>query len=231
MAIIKLASPITGIRGTLGGVIYSAARSGPYCRQWSRPPRQRTAAQTTERALWSAAPSIWRDTLTPTQRGDWNTYAAAPAQALTNSLGETYYAHGYAWFLRLSVHLVRMGRSIIAAAPTGSTPATPTISTFVPDSGASGSTTITYPASEWSGYDMVLFTAQSQGEGVLTKTSQFFETYLDQSPGSSSQTFQSEIEAVWGAIQIGQRYHLWGYRQNSEGRRSAPQAISATVTA
>ena len=230
MAIIKLAGFLSGIRGTVAGEVYSANSSGPYVRAWSRPPRQRSSLQSFQRALYSIWPAVWRDTLSAANRAAWNVYAAAAPQELTNSLGETYYANGYNWFVRLSTHLMRLSRSPIVTPPAAGTPATPTLDAFTAETGDVADTSIDYPNKEWDTFDMVLHIAQSRTAGELLKYSDFFEVHTTQTPDDDTETIQTPLEGVFGAVYIGQRYHLRAYRQSTEGRRSAPACISATVT-
>lgn len=127
MAIITLAAPLSGLRGTLGGVVYSANGTTPYARAWSRPTTPLTLSQSAQQMLWSQLPSLWRD-LSSAQRAAWDTFAALPAQALTNSLGATYYASGANWFTRCNARLLAMDTSTITAVPTQARPSAPTIS-------------------------------------------------------------------------------------------------------
>lgn len=71
--------------------------------------------------------SLW-NSLTSVQRAAWDTFAALGAQALTNSLGETYYASGWNWFCKTNVRLLRVGRSTISATPTIARPSAPAYS-------------------------------------------------------------------------------------------------------
>lgn len=129
MAIIKIGAPLSGIRGTLGGITYSENGSGPYAKQWSRPVNPRTGLQTQERGFLARMPGLWA-ALTDAQRADWRTFAEDPAQEKTNSLGEAYYASGYNWFCQCNVSLLRVGRATIQPAPTQAQPAAPTIDDF-----------------------------------------------------------------------------------------------------
>ncbi len=74
-------------------------------------------------------PQLWA-AITPVQRAAWRTFAADPAQELTNSLGEAYYASGYNWFCKCNVRLTRIGLALREDAPVGARPAAPTINDF-----------------------------------------------------------------------------------------------------
>jgi hypothetical protein len=70
-------------------------------------------------------PALW-NALSSAQRTAWDTFAALGAQALINSLGETYYASGYNWFVKCNVRLLRVGRTPISAVPVTARPSAPT---------------------------------------------------------------------------------------------------------
>lgn len=129
MAIFKLAPPLAGIRGTIGGQVFSANKSGPYIKLWARGSNPSSGKQTTERAFVGGMPGLWA-ALSDPQRAAWRTFAGDPAQELTNSLGEGYYASGFNWFTKCNVRLTRVGRATIQAVPTQARPAAPTTDDF-----------------------------------------------------------------------------------------------------
>lgn len=129
MAIAKIAPPLAGIRGTVGGLTYSANKSGPYVKLWAKGSNPRTPKQSQQRANIAQWPQEWRD-LTAGERLLWNIFAALPAQDLVNSLGETYSASGFNWFTKCNSRLDRIGRGAITATPTQARPAAPTVDDF-----------------------------------------------------------------------------------------------------
>ncbi len=142
MAIVKFAAPISGLRGTVGGLIYSANGSGPYVKAYAKPPNPRTPLQTRQRANLGSLPAGWQ-ALTPTQKTDWNTFAALPAQDLINALGETYSISGWLWYVKTNLRLDRTGQTRNVTEPTQARPAAPTISAFrVTEAGADPTLTV-----------------------------------------------------------------------------------------
>lgn len=129
MAVIKLGPPLAGIRGTIGGVTYSANGSSLYAKAWARGANPQTPAQQVQRQNIATMPSLW-NAMSDAERAAWRTFASDPAQELTNALGETYYASGYNWFVKCNTRLSRVGRSPITAVPTQARPAAPTITDF-----------------------------------------------------------------------------------------------------
>jgi len=129
MAITKIGAPLSGIRGTIGGITYSANKSGPYAKAWARASNPQTVKQTTERSYLSEMSQGWRD-MNDAQRAAWDAFAALGAQELTNSLGEAYYASGWNWFCKCNIRLLRLARATIEAVPTQARPAAPEIDDF-----------------------------------------------------------------------------------------------------
>lgn len=129
MAIIKIGPPASAIRGSVGSLRFSENLSSTFVGLNRGKANPRTAKQQSERALLSTIPGLWV-ALTETQRDDWRAFAAHADQELTNSLGEAYYASGYAWFAKCNVRLLRMSLATISASPTQARPATPTIDDF-----------------------------------------------------------------------------------------------------
>lgn len=129
MAIIKVGAPLSGIRGTLGGITYSQNGTSTYAKQWSKGPNPRTPKQSLQRTLLARMPELWQ-ALSNAQRTAWGTFAALPAQDLINPLGETYSASGYNWFTKTNIRLLRVDRATISATPTQARPAPPTIDAF-----------------------------------------------------------------------------------------------------
>ena len=129
MAIVKVGAPLAGIRGTLGGIVYSENKAGPYAKQWSRPSNPRTTKQTIERGYLARMPALWT-AMTAPQRAAWDTFAALGAQELENSLGEAYYISGFGWFCKCNIRLLRVGRAPIVPPPAKARPIPPTIDDF-----------------------------------------------------------------------------------------------------
>ena len=122
MAICIFGGGVTGIRGTVGGLIFSANQSGPYIKSWARSTNPKTIAQSAQRGYVSEMPALWRS-LTAVQQAAWDTWAALPAQALTNSLGQTYYISGWLWFEKLNTRLRNAGLALQMTAPANPRPA------------------------------------------------------------------------------------------------------------
>jgi len=228
MAIIQLGGLVTGVRGKVGGVIYSANKSGPYARGWSRGSNVRSELQTGGRGTQSSLAQYWR-TLEAGDRGDWDVWAADPNQELTNVFGEGYYISGFLWFVKINRWLNTVGRDVRETAPGSPVATAPSVSSLVVSCGDVASV-ITYPANEFgASYDCVIELAIGQSVGAAAMPIKPMVIGGWQVPGGTSLDISDEVLARFGSVQVGQRAFARVYRQTVEGYRSAARAIASDV--
>lgn len=222
MAIIKVQSPVAGIRGTVGGITYSANKSGPYAKAWSRGANPRTDAQTNQRRSLSTIPALWI-ALSGAQQSAWDTFAALPAQDRTNSLGEIFSASGYNWFTICNTRLLNIGRATIQATPAIARPASPTISSLQLPFLTGQIAKITYPSGEWTAsQDQVIEIGVVNSIGRTVEPTNFLQLKLDQDPPDTDNVFRVPYLDRWNLVGSGYKGFLRAYRQTAEGIRSAP---------
>lgn len=220
MAIVKLGELVVGIRGTVGGVMFSANRQGNYCRVWSRGPAQMTEKQGVQRGYLGSHGNYWR-ALTQDQRDDWDTFAALPGQELENSLGEPYYICGFAWFCSYNNNNLRMGRARISDAPVVAVPGAPGLLKFEVHTDEA---LIQYATDHFVGFGCVVMIARARTSGVQVMSSGYRWIASIDSPGEDTQEFWTEFVEVFGMAQVGEKWFLWCAKQNSEGRMGAYRA-------
>lgn len=221
MAIVKMGALVVGVRGTVGGVTFSASLSGPNARLWSRGANPRTRKQGRQRGRVSAMPNLWR-LLSDAQRDAWAAFAADPQQEKINSLGEVYYASGYAWFVCINCRLARAGFAHRDDPPTTTTPAAPVIDAFIFEEVASVFTCqVEYDPLEFpSGTGIVLMGAFVPRGGRQVQ----YPGYRIVLDGIASPTgtyeFPIEWANIYGVPQIGDRAFVRVFKQDDEGLRS-----------
>ncbi len=228
MAIIKLGTIVTGIRGTLGGIVFSANASGPYAKRWRMPIIGRAPKQLEQRNLLSAMPTTWR-ALTQTQRDAWDTWAALPGQELTNSLGDPYYISGFLWYTKINVWGVTIGFSLLSNPPTMTKPTAPTILTAdVQNTPLTAK--VTYAAGTFGATDsIVIFAAPWPHTSALVPPNTFRFLRGVFNPPSTSFTFQTQWQAALGDPIITNKAFVHVYIQNQQRYRSAPTLITDTI--
>jgi hypothetical protein len=230
MAIVKFGGGVSGIRGTIAGITFTANKAGPYAKAWSRCANIRTQPQTADRAALATLAARWR-TLDPGDQADWNTFAADPQQELTNPLGETYYISGFLWWVKMSEWLRAIDRDPIQTAPLAGPPPAPTVLTLTVSAGDVASE-ITYALNEFGpAFDCFIKLCIGQSTGAYSMPVK--PTCLPgwQIPGASPLDISTEVNDAFPTLQLGQKAFAEIYRQTGEGYRSSPFAIAADVVA
>jgi len=224
MAITKLAAPLAGLRGTIGGITYSENKSATYAKLWNPPSNPRTVLQSQQRAFLNEIAQDW-GSITASDRAGWDTFAALPAQALTNSLGDTYYISGFLWFVKCNTRLLQAGLATSDTAPVSARPGIPTITGIVYKTVTSVLYAgITFGAGEFGSHSGVIFYAVSVGGAPAVKYSGFYLATVANAigGGATSLDFATQHEDRWGSPDNGWRMHLQVFAQSTEGLRSAP---------
>jgi hypothetical protein len=230
MAILTFGAPVTGIRGTIGGITYSGNKSGPYAKIWSRGANVRTPPQSVDRLLLAALAARWR-TLSAGHRADWDTFAADPAQELTNSLMQPYYISGFLWWLKISRQLIRAGRLPLESGWNVTKPTAPPILTLRVSAGAVTSQ-ITYAAGTWgTDSDCIIDMCIGQSIGAAAKPLNPLCLCAHQLPAGTALDISANIANCFGSVQLGQRAFAEISRQHRLGYRSAPTAMAIDVVA
>ena len=228
MAIVKYGTIVTGIRGKVGGAIFSANKGSSYVRQWSKPPDQKTPTQTVYQGVMAYLAEYWRN-LTTAQRAAWNTWAALPAQELTNSLGEGYYVSGYNWWQTISYRRAIIGAFPSIPVPTSSPPPAPVLSSLTVYATGGSTGTLTYASGTFGSDYYVAFAALAPGPGSSVWYKGFLLIDTSTTPGLTSMNVQTELEAVFGTLQVGQRVYMHVIRQTPDAIRSPIASIDTTV--
>ena len=225
MAILKFGPTVTGLRGTVAGSIFSANKAGPYVRAWSRSANRRTPSQTNVRSILAHAAGLWRAEDSG-DRDDWDTWAALPAQARTNSLGQEYFLSGFQWYTALNIRLQLMGRDWRSVYPSSDYPAAPPITAVtVTESGVGGTMAAYYPNLTFDDFDLVWSLAVTQGLGQQSTLSGFYDIKRDMAPGATVTYSGAGFRDVVGYVVAGNSYHSRLYRQTTDGMRSAPTSV------
>lgn len=219
MAKILLGPTVIGIRGTVAGITFSQNRAGPYARGWHKPANPRTAAQRAAQLSLATWATNWRD-VSAADQADWATYAADPAQELTDSLGQPYYASGFNWYVTINKALALMGSAATDTPPAGAAAPAATYGNIrFRVTGSAGTTRWQYA---FGGADLALYhviyaaVVNSIGFNVAPATDYFMICAV---PNASRQiSFSTEQEAKWGQTFLGQRMFMRTYALSAEGR-------------
>ncbi len=231
MAIIKFGSVITGMRGSIGGTTFSANGSGDYAKAWRAGPNPRSELQSAQRATLGGLGASWLS-LTSAQRTAWDTYAALPAQKLTNSLGVDYYASGWNWFVKNQLQQLQRTSTPTVTAPVGARPTAPTISALVVDeTGGASDSWITVPNNEFVSHNVIGFMKIWNSTAVQSGAFNFTWLEAEAAFGGTIHFIGTNINTVFGLTQVGQRVCSMWHKQGSDGQRSAGTTIYTDVIA
>jgi len=233
MAILTFQAPVAGLRGKVGGLIYSANKSGPYIKPWGRGSNPRSLLQTAHRATLVRFSQAWRD-LTSGERAGWDTYAALPAQDKTNTLGEVYSASGFNWFVEININRADGGQVQLDTAPVGARPGVSIINTFdFYETGAATDTFFNLDVTSPGHFGTHVIKAEvtnSIGRVALAEIRTYMINRVD--VGTTRDfPFQDEAEAHFGTLQVGQKMFATIQRQDSEGQRGPAASASAEAQA
>lgn len=228
MAIVAFQTPISGVRGKVGGQIFSANGSGPYVKAWAKGSNPRSEAQTDHRANLVQFSQSWA-ILSQTDRDDWDVYAADVAQDKINSLGETYSASGFAWFVQINLARLQAGQSQLDPAPTLAIPGTPLPNVMRFDTSDSAlETTINL----LSGSPDLTFQHVVRAQVVISLGRQVFANIrpymITVVPNAFRNVpFQDEVETHFGTISLKQKLFATIVIQNADGRQGTFASLSA----
>ena len=220
MARIKFGGTIAGIRGTIGGLTFSANGTGTYVRSWGKGSSKPTPFQAPERSNLGVLPAAW-NALTDGEREYWSYWALLPAQERTNSLGDPYFLSGYQAFLWINRQLQTVQRDPVATPPTIPKPAAPTVVTYaVYPSGDTELSFIEFDPDLFDDEDLVLMVEIGPSQSRISRPASRGIILAVQTPGVDTFEFQTEMENLLGTVQVGNTGYLVAHRQTVEGLRS-----------
>ena len=220
MAIITFAAPLSGIRGTIGGITYSANKAGPYIRSRGIPSNPKSLKQGNQRSVLADEAQAWA-TLTPTQQAGWDTLAGNPIMARINSLGDTYELSGFGMFCAINCNRVTTGQARRTTAPAAASQNPPSAITLtIQPAGSGGSSFVFTPPQLTPNKFMVCFLTFGRSEGVNVRYSNFRLLIVLDSADTSPVTITNELDALFGDPIVGYKYFIDAAIQTNNGIRS-----------
>jgi len=233
MAKVSFTLPIDEIRGKLGGLVFSANKSGAYVKPFRQPAYVINENIQVQRVLLSTIPSAWR-ALTSDQRTAWNAWAAAAPQARTDSLGNTYYVNGYQQYSRIATHRFNLLSTLPTAAPTIAIPAAPTINAFEAYYPQDGTyyCAVTFAVGSFGAGDYVMVDcAASPTQYATAMYSGFRKILYFTTPGvtPAKVSLRYPVADFFGDLIVGGQLFVRCYRTTTECVPSLPAVASAVI--
>jgi hypothetical protein len=218
MAIVKFGGGVSGIRGNLGGNVFSVNTNGAYARPWANQVNQRTWPQTVQRFYWSYILPAWSE-IEVENKLLWKDYAATHVQ--TNPLGELYYMTSLQWFTRCNLRLLTWGGSPVGLPPVNPIPATRVPNALVYEPGGSlPYIAVTYDENLWTGAFMVLDAMVLPHGQALSWQSKYYRMAAGWEPYGTELSFMLQHNYKFGLPQTGWQCLVRVYTGSDEGLQS-----------
>jgi len=230
MAIVKLQSPIAGIRGKYGGMVFSANGSGAYVRQWSYPTSPNSVAQIEKRGWLTTIRHGW-GALTQAKIDVWDALAAAPPELDYNSLGDQIWLSGSAWHTRVNMRRLQCGLAYEDDAPANvavNPPVTFGLTVYEYDFTARADL-LTYTNADFDGFGGVLQISISSSTARTNNTTGFMSIGCGAIPSNSPLNITTALADVFGWLAVGNRLYGKLFKMSTGGIRSVPITVVSDV--
>ncbi len=216
------------ISGSSGGTVFSRNRYGAYTRSRVIPVNPNTASQQAARADLAAQSTAW-GALTAAQQASWATWAAN--NPIVDRLGQTQVLQGNAAFIQLNARLARSGDATLTAPPVAAAPDALETLTLNGDIGL-GSFDITFtPTPLAAGLKLWASAAVVDSAGINYVSNLLRQVTISAAAQASPLDNQTDIEAVFGALAVGQVVHQFvSVFDSATGLLSTPRRARVTVT-
>lgn len=204
MAIIRLGTTVTAIRGTIGGLTYSANRLTPYVTAWHYPSDPKSTKQQSTRSTLTSLATSWQ-ALPPTTRTAWNDYATINPEPTYNSLGILLNLTGYNYFIRCNTRIRLLLLNPISSPGSTTRPDAPTITSLVAYAPTSGPLTIHYTSPHPPSSHTLILSLAIAPYTTGTPRASAFRYAAPLNPNSSPYTSHTIIRDLFGLLPPGFR--------------------------
>jgi hypothetical protein len=220
MAKIQIGAPLTGIRGTVGGIVFSANASGPYAKILTKPITRFSAWQMPFRQQLSQTGYHW-DNLSAPDRADWVTWAAAPTEPDYDPWGVQRYITGFQWYARCAQRRLFVDATWPSTAPSGAQPAAITGLTVTAEPFSLGNSEISWTTPNFGATDVLYATfATSTHPYSVFPTVTPLVIAASPAVGAGPIDVSLIIAIRFGEIISGQKAFVTAWNQNELGVRS-----------
>lgn len=164
----KFTSPVySAVSGSIAGITYAHNQGGLYSRARTVPTNPSSSQQQAVRNIVAQLVAAWSSTLTATQRGNWEIFAANVP--VLNTLGFAHVISGQNWFVKSNTARLQSGLSTVTAAPSVFALAALTVPTVASVTAATDVASIGFTnTDEWAtatGGALLVYTSRPQNAG------------------------------------------------------------------
>lgn len=217
----------SAISGSQGGTVYSRNRYGAYTRSRVVPVNPNTAAQQAARADLASQSTGW-GALTTAQQLAWNTWAAN--NPIIDSLGQSQILQGNAAFIQLNSRLARSADTLLTAPPITTAPDALLTLAGTFDIGL-GTYELTFTPTPLAANERLwVQAAVVNSAGINYVTNRLRLVSIEAAATASGVDTQAAVEAVFGALVVGQVVHYFvSVFDDESGLLSPPRRLRGTV--
>jgi hypothetical protein len=207
MAKVLFGQGVAGIRGTVGGSIFSQNKGGPYIKNYAVPTNPKTEKQMAVRTAFNYINTLWA-ALTDLQRLGWESLAAQ--YPFIGPLGQEYFLTGKQFFQKVNSVVHQLNEDPFPDAPvSGEVPKAPEEYSIA---GSEAGTSITISSDEATVPADTKFVIDGAPPSLATKNNNnsLFKrlTFLDAAANWDTVNVYTNYVAVFGAPIEGQKVEL-----------------------
>lgn len=219
---------IAAASGSLGGTVYSHNRYGAYTRTRAIPTNPSTLAQQNARGRFATQSAAWQS-LTAAKQLAWKAWASA--NPITNALGAQQELTGHAAFVGINTRLTQATDAVINVPPLTPAPTSLVTLTATWDISA-GDFELAFTATPLSADDKLwVQAAVVSSAGIKYIRNLLRVVVISAKAQATLLDTQTDIEAVFGGLQVGQTVHVWAsVFDSATGLLSTPLSVSGVVT-
>lgn len=230
MANVQFGATVTGIRGTINSITFSANGTSNYVKSWARPPLARSAALSLSRSRLTTAANQWQ-ALSGPERTAWDVFAAAPNEPDYDAWGFQRWITGFQWFVRATARRALAGLDYDVTPPTGAGLATPTGFAITADAPGSGSAAVAWTSATFPAGDVaILYLAATPSQASIDVWRGWKLTLALQDPGDTGEDLTALLEPIFGSIPASWWFFGRLFHQAALGNRSAAAVTSCQIT-
>lgn len=231
MAKVLFGNGIAGMRGKLGGMIFSANGSGAYVKTYARPSRLHTENQNNP-ILIVAYAGTWWNSLDQAERDDFDAFAADPCEIDFDPWGNQRFLSGFQWFTRCISRRWACGESDYEAVPHA--PAQAAITGLALDilPPGEGNSYVSWDASQF-GADLaaIVHISATSSASLQTQNKYSFQVLAKYDPDDEEEDITDALAYYFPFLAPGWRIFAKAWKQSIHGDRSPVAVTSATVQA
>jgi hypothetical protein len=229
MAIVHFGPSVIGIRGTIGGITFSANKTAPYCKQWARPPSSSTPKQTLTRSTLADNATLWA-ALDQGVKDNWDSFAAAPNELDYDPWSFQRFLTGFQWFARAQQRRSSLSLANPGPVPSGTAATSITSLRIDLQSTFDGVSVVQYDDNQFApGEAIILFLSITPGTGARDSFRNWKLVLAQVNPPNGGVSIHAAWRAAFGAIPAGWKAFALAYKQADPGNRSTAAATDTIV--